>query len=80
MPSPTPSIAAHLEWRGFVRPTRLGVSALARRGAALNRNDTAGRNPPCRLVATPLAVPRVGSIATAHAARHFQRDASEASG
>ncbi len=45
MPKPDPSIAAHLEWLGFVRPTGLVVSApaLARHGATLNRNDAEGQ-------------------------------------
>ena len=45
MPTPDPSIAAHLEWLGFVRPTGLVVSApaLARHGATLNRHDTEGQ-------------------------------------
>ena len=45
MPTPDPSIAAHLEWLGFVRPTGLVVSApaLARHGATLNRHDTDGQ-------------------------------------
>ena len=45
MPTPDPSIAAHLEWLGFVRPTGLVVSApaLARHGATLNRHDAEGQ-------------------------------------
>ena len=45
MPTPDPSIAAHLEWLGFVRPTGLVVSApaRARHGATLNRHDTEGQ-------------------------------------
>ena len=45
MPQPDSSIAAHLEWLGFVRPTGLVVSApaLARHGATLNRNDAEGQ-------------------------------------
>ena len=45
MPKPDPSITAHLEWLGFVRPTGLVVSApaLARHGATLNRRDAEGQ-------------------------------------
>jgi len=40
-----PSILAHLEWLGFVRPTGLVVSApaLVRAGAILNRRDAEGQ-------------------------------------
>ena len=45
MPKPDPSITAHLEWLGFVRPTGLVVSApaLARHDATLNRRDVEGQ-------------------------------------
>ena len=45
MPTQDPSIAAHLEWLGFVRPTGLVVSApaLAQNGATLNRHDAEGQ-------------------------------------
>ena len=44
MLKPDPSITAHLEWLGFVRPTGLVVSApaLARHGATLDRRDADG--------------------------------------
>src|SRR5437867_5403251 len=40
-----PEIVAHLEWIGFVPPTRLVVSApaLVRAGAILDRRDTEGQ-------------------------------------
>lgn len=42
---PDPSIAAHLEWLGFVQPTGLVFSApaLVRGGAILDRRDAAGQ-------------------------------------
>lgn len=54
-----PTILAHLEWIGFVRPTGLVVSApaLVRAGAILPRGDAEGQ----RLLAGCLAAPRAES-------------------
>ena len=45
MARPDPSVAAHLEWIGFVQPTGLVVSApaLVQAGVVLNRRDTEGQ-------------------------------------
>ena len=46
MAKPSPQVAAHLEWLGFVKPTGLVVSptALVRAGAILNRHDAEGQD------------------------------------
>ena len=46
MAKPDPSIAAHLEWLGFVQPTGLVVSAsaLVKAGAILDRRDSEGQH------------------------------------